>query len=192
LEIFLFVIKRREVILKVINPGVWSESCIILRLALLLLGVCPLLYNFCENNSANNGVFQGYKGYQDITGQTSGQTSGCVSPFYQPTRHESGSASQIYNLYKDDKVGKLPFICICIKTVHIYKHFEHGVGSIRAILAELEAFQKLVFKAAINGTNSLFFVEVDALAGCGCGLGCGLNKCCQTLDSILQNRFNRW
>jgi hypothetical protein len=44
-----------------------------------------------------------------------------------------------------DKSGNHPIICICIcnKTVHIYKYFEHSFGPIRAILAELEAFQIL-------------------------------------------------
>jgi hypothetical protein len=43
--------------------------------------VCPLIYNHSANFSKNNGVFQGYKGYQDIAGQT----SGFVSSFQQPT-----------------------------------------------------------------------------------------------------------
>jgi hypothetical protein len=72
----------------------------------------------CDNSSENNGVFQGYKGYkakgyQDITGQTSG--------------------------------------CICNKC------FKPSFGSIRAILAEIEAVKilaKAKFLAKANVTFS--------------------------------------
>jgi hypothetical protein len=65
-----------------------------------------------------------YNGYQDITGQT----SGFVSPFQQPTRHESGSALQIYYNYNLPNSGN---------------HFRHTFSVIRAKLAEIEAFQNI-------------------------------------------------
>jgi hypothetical protein len=121
-----------------------------LRLALLLLGVCSLLHKFVENNSANNGVFKGYKGHQDITGQT----SGFVSPFQQPTRHEPGSALQIYYNYNLPNSGN---------------HFRHTFSVIRAKLAEIEAFQNIsnikvptdecfeLYKCAVKHANYVFF-----------------------------------
>ncbi len=95
-----------------------------MRLALLLLGVCPLLYNYSANYSPNyspnysanysqnNDVSQSYKGciilcsgnrcnlsssslLDENNGESSGQCYKGVSFFYQPARHERGSASQL-------------------------------------------------------------------------------------------------
>jgi hypothetical protein len=117
--------------------------------------VCPLLHKFSDNYSENNGVFQGYKGYQSISGQSSGH----VSLFYQPTRHESGSYVQISNLFYfhnnsegnslkiyNDNDYHNDFYNIFkpsyhAQKAHTHERFKHGLGSIRAILAELEVFQ---------------------------------------------------
>jgi hypothetical protein len=126
--------------------------------ALLLVLNCA---NFSEKNVKSGGIegYQGHQGYQ-----------GHVSPFFQATRHERGSAVQNPNSYdKYDKHPSFNFLYNCnflynlynllISRGQIHKHFEHGLGSIQAILAELEVFQ------------------IFSLSGCGLG----------TLQYALQN-----
>jgi hypothetical protein len=121
----------------------------------------------CDNSSENNGVFQGYKGFNL---SNSGQCYKGVSFFYQPNRHERGSALQnsseltgqengviqCYkgvsqsqdkygykgfegNLFKDGKVGKCPFYKEDKHDKHdkTSNHFKHGLSSIRATGAEI-------------------------------------------------------
>ena len=110
-----------------------------MRLALLLLGVCPLLYNYSDY-SENNGVFQGYKGYQGISCQSSGH----VSLFHLPTRHESGSYAQISNDARGNSVFNFPYFpyfpyfSFQKLKVHIDERFDHVfslIGLTGAVMA---------------------------------------------------------
>jgi hypothetical protein len=118
--------------------------------------VCPLLYNYSDIYSdyrENNGVFQGYKGptghqgYQGYQG-ISCQSSGHVSLFHLPTRHESGSYAQISNDARGNSVFDFPYFSFQNQKVHSsfhepYKcaifsyHFKHGPSSIGPTGAEI-------------------------------------------------------
>ncbi len=67
---------------------------------------------------------------------------------YSENSSENGVFQDKGNSVKSVKISKLK--------VYIYEHFEHGFGSIRAILAELEAFQNLgsFAKAEYNNNAS--------------------------------------
>jgi hypothetical protein len=93
-----------------------------------------------SSSGQENSVIQCYKG---------------VSLFYQPTRHERGSAGQNYNSYKDEKIGKLPFICF--KNVLIYNHFEHTLGSIQATGAEIQPVKGL--------SKNTFLLDISVTVG---------------------------
>jgi hypothetical protein len=69
---------------------------------------------------------------------------------------------------------RFPYIYgICTKIVHKYKHFKHSFGSIRAILAELEAFLNFNFSTFYEPYKCDKCDKCGVSRGLGCGLGCG-------------------
>jgi hypothetical protein len=70
-----------------------------------------------------------------------------------------------------------------IQKVHIYKRFEHGCGSIRAILAELEAFQNLSGLMGISTRSCR--AGGDTILGKGKGKGIGYSfKSVKSVKSV--------
>ncbi len=124
-----------------------------MRPILLLSSVCALLIVL---NFDKYGVFNSYKGYQSSSSSSSsGQENGMIQCykgvrlFYQPTRHERGSALQnlnlnsynlflsssssfytIYNCFNNAKAGKLYPLYNSYFKLQIHDHFAHSFSVI--------------------------------------------------------------
>jgi hypothetical protein len=104
-------------------------------------------------NSSENGVFQGYKGYQ-----TSGyQSSGHVSLFHPPTRHESGSYLQNYNSYSGYNLSGYQDYNYNYNLSNSGDHFKHTFSSIGPTGAEIRPVKGLN-KNVSFGAKLLFLI----------------------------------